>query len=311
MPARGLIGIGIVAISLVASCSTARPPVAPVAAAPPPQASPSVPPGQDDPVARLGGRVPSPAPTTPPLLAGGISNGARVLARALEGLGGAAPVDQLRTLELHGRTTRMLGGRTTELEVITRVAFPRLYRQEIILPIGSVATLIGPDGAFIVTTQGAESTTLPLPEAQRREIESGIMRNPVVLMKTRRDPTFEVVAAAPAEIDGRKVEQAHVLSGGESTLISVDAESGRVVQASYGQRSGDKDVPVVVRYSDFRPIGGLVYPYESRGTVDGQPAFTTILQSVIVNASLDPSLFVPPVTPGTAAPASPSPAGRR
>ncbi len=209
-------------------------------------------------------------------------------------MGGAAVIDRIKSLEFRGRSVRRTAvGGENELQITTRIVFPDRYRQDISLPGGSLATILGPEGAFLVPSQGG---SIPLPEEQRLEIEMAIMRNPVALLKTRRDKTFMTLGAGSGESDGKRVELLTVLSGGESTTLSLDMQTGRIMRMRYTHRDAQavEREMIEVIYSDFRPVDGLTYPFAAEGTVEGGVSFSNRLESLIINGAVDLSLFVPP-----------------
>jgi len=117
------------------------------------------------------------------------------------------------------------------------------------------------------------------------------MRTPVVLLKTRRDPTFEVFGAARAA--EAAVEQVTVWSGGESTVLSLDPGTGRIVRLEYEMRApgGASAERISISYSDFRDVDGLVHAFHSIGSRGDRPLFETWIEQVIVNEDVDPALF--------------------
>ncbi len=284
---RGARALVVLIMSVEAACATRTGSTAPAPAAV--AASPSSDPGFD---AARGSPHSSPTPGAAPLPdAPSRDRGRLTLKRALEGMGGAGVVDRVRSFVLTGKTTRYLGteGLTLELPVVTTIVFPRWYRQDLLGPTGTLSTILGPDGAYLVGEPGRPP--VPIPGQQVSEIETALMRNPLALLKTRRDATFEVVESAPAP--DTAVGQMIVLSGGESTLVSLEATTGRIVRIEYETRAptGEKGVKLDIAYSDFREVNGLVYAFHISGVRNGQPVFVTQLEEVDVNKSVDPALF--------------------
>ncbi len=214
-----------------------------------------------------------------------------MLNRALEGMGGAGPVDRVRTLVLTGRTRRYLGpdGLAPELPFRTTIVFPRSYRQDLLAPTGPLSTILGPEGAYLAGGPG--QPPLQLPEFQRREIEAALMRTPVVLLKTRRDPTFDVFGTARAA--EAPFEQVTVWSGGESTVLSLEPGTGRIVRLEYEMRdpAGASGAKISIAYSDFRDVDGLVHAFHITGTREDRPLFETWIEQLVVNQDVDPALF--------------------
>jgi hypothetical protein len=182
-------------------------------------------------------------------------------------------------------------------KITTRILFPDHYRQDIQILASHVSIIVTPRDAFLLLQTDKSAPTLtPLPPEQRRDTELAVLRSPLALLKTRNDPTFDAIFIAEADVGGGVVDDVDVLAGGESTRVSIDRDTGRITRIRYQRRSSDGQPSreMEVRYGDFRPVSGLIYPFRSEGLERGEPVFTTILESVNVNEPLELSLFRPP-----------------
>jgi hypothetical protein len=76
--------------------------------------------------------------------------------------------------------------------------------------------------------------------------------------------------------------------------IWIDAASGLPRKLSYDRSDGRGDVPrvsVVVSYSDYRNIGGVLYPFRIDKSLNGTPWMTIDISQAAVNAGLTDSDF--------------------
>lgn len=213
-----------------------------------------------------------------------------MVARLMAAMGGPDAIGSIRTLSLEGRMTRSLpGGRETVATVKTVVKFPGMYRQELELPTGTVTTLIGPSGGWIVTGREAP---LPLPTERRLEIENVIMRNPVALLKTRQSELFSATASKSADAGGSEVLLVSV--GTKETRITLD-ERGLIKTMTYDvPGTGSASAPrLTVHYSDYRSIGPVQYPFASKAESENTPMYRVELKSVRANEPLAGTLFEP------------------
>lgn len=206
--------------------------------------------------------------------------------RVVAAMGGAEALNAVRGLSVSGAMRRPLPGGESSAKVATTVKFPNMYRQELTLPPGKVTTLIGPKGGWILTGNEAP---LPLPEERRLEIENIILRNPVALFKTRGSELFTASAT-------NNVLEIRV--GSKLSTLVLD-ERGLVDRITYELPgpAGTQRPKVTVYYTDYRPAGGILYPFESRAESAGAVMYRLKLDSVKVNESLADSLFVPPDSP--------------
>lgn len=254
---------------------------------------------------------PSPSPVPLPYVAASPdpARGAQLLKRAVAAHGGAAAIDAVQRVELKGMSGRTMPGQEPiEMPSMTQMLMPGLYRHELVTQAGPIATLLNREGAFVLLSGGA----LPLPEAEAGALRATSKRNLLVLLRTHGAGELKVARVGAARLPEGEVEMVEFDLGGQKTVLAIDARTGLVRQAIYGMPMSGTTAQVVATYSDYRPLAnGVKYPFQSGGTVDGKPVFTSRLESVVVNGALDESLFAlpsPPPAPTEPLPwASPSP----
>lgn len=264
------------------------------------------------------------------------------LDKAVAGFGGAERIDGLRTLVVESTMTRIPeGGQQTTIRQRSYVAFPDRFRREAILEGMTVASAVGPAGAFVVSPLGI----LPLPEEERAAMVHGFARTPLSLLRNRDSEAFSATAAGEGELDGAPVEYLEIVSDGDHHRLALDPETGQVQEIRFTTQpstapdteataetadgtetageaetgdeakteaatddeapaeseaaEGDASEPgeVVIRYADHREVDGLVYPFRSTTTSEGQPTITRVVDSLQVDTELDPALFEPPPAP--------------
>jgi hypothetical protein len=276
--------------------------------APPPQAVPAV---SATPAPGVGMVAPTPVPKTFSLSSPDDEKGMALIRKAVDGMGGTGVVDGVKTLELRGKATRKFpGGNSVDFNSTTYLAFPDRYRSDVQLPMGSLVTVWTPEGAFTDMGDGP----VKLPDVQTTAMEQGFRRNLVGLLKARTSPGFVATAKGPGKTPaGAAVELVEVRSGGHTTVLGIDPASGRILSTSWSGRIGAGGEPgeTVSEFTDFRAgSDGLIYPYALTSTFAGTPTHSVVLESVLVNATIDPALFEPKGVPVSAEPAvAPTPGG--
>lgn len=262
------------------------------------------------------------------------------LDKAVAGFGGAERIDGLRTLVVESTMTRIPeGGRETTIHQRSYVAFPDRFRREAILEGMTVASAVGPAGAFVVSPLGI----LPLPEEERAAMVHGFARTPLSLLRNRGSEAFSATADGEGELDGAPVEYLEIVYDGDPHRLALDPETGQVQEIRFTTRpatapdteaaaetaggaeteattddealaesepaEGDaaEAGEVVIRYADHREVDGLVYPFRSTTTSEGQPTISRVVDSLQIDAELDRALFEPPPAPpeGLLPPATP------
>ncbi|MEX0878887.1 MAG: hypothetical protein WEF99_18535 [Thermoanaerobaculia bacterium] len=218
--------------------------------------------------------------------------GGRLLGFALDGMGGGAAVDRVRSLELRGELVEQTPDGEIRAGFVERIVFPDRYRRDLTIASTTLSTLVIPEGAFVLGPQGARR----LSPKDRARLEKEVMRKPLALLKTRRDQTFMALGGPDGEIDGKRVEQLIVLSGGDSTTAWLDPATGRIVRTDYsvvgGAAGGEHRSEV--RYSDSRRAGDLMYPFVSETFQDGTPGPVVCIQAAVVDGPIDRAAFLAP-----------------
>jgi hypothetical protein len=77
------------------------------------------------------------------------------------------------------------------------------------------------------------------------------------------------------------------LSASLTLTVSIDTKTSHILRSS-GKASG---LEFIVDYSDFRRVGGLLFPFAEAGTAQGMPTANTKIDAIEVNA---PSAPPPP-----------------
>jgi len=208
--------------------------------------------------------------------------GAAIIARAVQGIGGADVLDRIGTISVEGEATRLTPQGMIKTPTRSFVEFPASYRQEIELNGAVVAMASSTDGAYLIAGKSVQA----LSEAQRQNIEVTALRTPLVLLKTRSNRNFSADADGSGKIGDYEVDFAQVYVGNENMRIAVDKATGRIVQEEFDTRGGapERSGRMVVTFSDFRKLSnGLTVAHASSGTFEGDVVFTNHIAKIKFN----------------------------
>ncbi len=136
---------------------------------------------------------------------------------------------------------------------------------------------------------------------QRTAVLKDVARNPLVILRERSKPGTIAVASGKGEVDGTPVEFLTLASGGATTKLGIDVETGRVLSASYRGRGPDALFGVrEVRFSDFGPVGALTLPKSETVWFEGAPSpdQSRTWTTQEVDGELDEALFRKPAEKG-------------
>jgi outer membrane lipoprotein-sorting protein len=222
-----------------------------------------------------------------------LEEGRQLIENAIEAIGGETVLDGIRTLVIDARVQYGTeGGGGAVLEVKTSIEFPNRFRREANTPDGSLVTVVTPDDSFVIVVD----TIFDLSDYERFRLEDSILHHPIPLLKTRNDPTFRAISGKQAEVDGRSAQLVDVEVMAKKTTLALEEATGRILETRFTMVSETGGVPqrAVVRFSDFREMDGLVFPFSGSMTVDGVEVVSTSITRVTVNDALPNRLFIRP-----------------
>jgi hypothetical protein len=239
------------------------------------------------------GTAPAPAAAASPEAA---AKAKTLIGKAVDAFGGAAKVDALTSVQEKGTAVVKTPQGELEVKNSVTIALPDKLRQELVLPMGTVAMVLSPSASFLQTPGGAQ----PMPESEKASLKKEFVHSPLFLLRNRAAAEFKAAATGAGKAGDTPVEQVRVEFGGETLTLGIDPATGRVLTVSYrGQGpAGGPPGDVVQNFSDFRPVdGGLTLPFKMIGTFNGEQAMTSTTDSITLNAPIDAALFQQPAAP--------------
>jgi predicted Zn-dependent peptidase len=220
--------------------------------------------------------------------------GRALVEKAVTGFGGAAKLDGLTSYVERGAVVMKGPQGEMEIKAARIVALPNRVRQELTMPMGTMVLVVTPEAAFGVTPQGER----PLPPPMRERVEKDLLRSPVFLLRQRGQAGFTATAVGPAKSGDTAIEQVSVQFGGETVTLGVDMSTGRVLTVAY-RGDGPSGAPgdIAETFSDFRDTGGLLLPFRSVSTFNGEPSGGSTTDTITVNGPVDAKQFARTTTP--------------
>lgn len=220
-----------------------------------------------------------------------LQRGQELIQRALVGFGGAAKVDAITSLEFKRVRAYQADGENKEHATYSRVVFPDRYRLDDVWHSGSSADFVRGDVGYRIESDQA----WPMDEIVRREFIKTFRRNPLVLLKARKESEFSAFAAGRGKVGDRDVEWLVIGLDGATNTLGIDATTGRVLSIRSRGRAPAAIGEVTRTFSDFRDVDGVILPFASTVTYNDSPAVTLRpFASVAVNPILDAKLFAAP-----------------
>jgi YHS domain-containing protein len=229
----------------------------------------------------------STTPKSPPT-AEMVKRGQELLARAVEALGSGSNLDQLQTLQ-----RRELRG--NQVKNILVLAFPDAVRRETVRPGFTLVSVLTPSEAFILVNNSVR----PMPEANRAAFYKELYRELILLLRARTRPDFKAWLAGNSAAE-KTLEHLEIELPGFTTTLGIDSATGRVVSQTYrGRGPGGVLGQILINYSDFRKVDGLLLPFTMTATFDDQPfpALSATIEAIAINDQIDFSNFKKPPSP--------------
>jgi zinc protease len=216
--------------------------------------------------------------------------GKALLAKAIEGLGGAANVAKVKDYRMKGKTTVQTPQGEMALAVTLIAVPPDRLRQEVQAPFGTMTTVVSPAGAYMAGPMGTQD----LPGSAREEVSKEMKRSAVFLAQHASDPKLTASAAGAEKVGAIDANVLDLSYEGSETRWYVDPASGHIVRSSYmtvGQAGPGKKV---TDYSDFRTVSGVTFAFQHDISVNGEKSQSMTVEDVQLNSAPDPSLFEKP-----------------
>ena len=86
-----------------------------------------------------------------------------------------------------------------------------------------------------------------------------------------------------------------VRAGGQQWRWYVDASAGRLLRTQYQGTGQAGPATITVDLSDWKAVDGVMFPFHTEISTDGNPTATGVISSYEVNPTVDPKLFERPV----------------
>jgi predicted Zn-dependent peptidase len=227
-----------------------------------------------------------------------LERGAALIERAVEAVGGAERLAAVRSFRRAGQAVATTPQGEMQIQLDELNVYPDRQRQEMQLPFGTMVTVVTADGGFMITPQGVQD----LPDSRLADSRKSMRRQLLPLLQARGGERFEAVALGAGEVDGRMVENVQVTLAGDVVTLAVASDNGQVVAMTYrGSGFGGAPGEVRQRYSDFREVGGLMLPYQTEATFDGEPYISVTATQIVLDGDVDAAAFERPVVEEPAA----------
>lgn len=210
--------------------------------------------------------------------------GQELVALALKGFGGAAKVDGVKNYQTKLKLGYKQGDKLLEYPQTLTIAFPGQYRNEYNWGASQTGDVLSPTGTVSLTTKNSETDVWQREEPVKVALERALYREPLAILKARKEKGFVAFAAGKAKVADTEVELLKVGFKGATSTLGIDPATGRIVQIAYRDRKGAFG-DVVKTFSDFRVVDDVTLPFGVAESFNGKAVTSPMIsvESIAIN----------------------------
>jgi hypothetical protein len=199
------------------------------------------------PVKELDLSIPEPGNQAAKMDANSAAEGAKILARLQQAVGGANKVAAVKDAQMTGDSE--LNGPQGALKIQQHLWWvrPAQLRQDQVLPFGKMTVYSDGKTGWIQSPQG----TGPMPPPVVAQVRSELLRFPFLLWVSNQDPERTVNSTEGTLVVSDK--------SGQSASVKLDESTGLPAEATY--RMGPNEVKET--YSDWKDVDGIKLPFKT------------------------------------------------
>lgn len=218
-----------------------------------------------------------------------LAHGRAVLEAAIKGMGGLAALKGVRDLTILSRILQTTPQGDFQLTGKLFLALPSKFRQDVVTPFGELSLIFDGEHGWQKSPQGTRSAPPPFLDSMRKSAARNLLRLLPEAEEGKRTAQF----LETTSLDGHDADVVLVTDeSGDTVKLYVEKGTGNVLkQAFQGMAPGQGPVTEEQVYSDFRAVGGVMFPYKVVIFQGGKKAQERTVDDIEVNTGLDPKLF--------------------
>jgi hypothetical protein len=202
---------------------------------------------------------------------------------AAEAVGGAAKLAAVKDVTTTGAMTITTPNGDLQGDAKTVIVHPDKLRTVVTLPIGEMVQIF--NGTATSMTIGGQS--LDLPPAMAAEMRRGILLNGSIgVLREALAGTAEVAALEPKAVDGVTYDRVSWKKGDLDLVLAFDPKSHLLTIVNYRGATMEGMADSEVRFSDFKPAGGLTLPTRYVSFQNGQQIVDVTIKEWQINTGV-------------------------
>jgi len=224
---------------------------------------------------------------------GSTPEGRALLARVVEGMGGAAKLKAVTSIQQKASMRMKSPQGDMSMDAESLLVFPDRQRQTMRTPMGEMTSVLSPQGAFVSMPMG----TREMPASQKENALKELRTNPLAVARRADDPAVTARDAGSEKIGEVEARILELSVEGSDVRWFVDPASGRILRTAARTMGPTGPGEQAMDYSDWRTVDGIAFAYKRSIRRNGEDAGAIELTEVKLNPEVDPKLFEKPAAP--------------
>jgi zinc protease len=205
-----------------------------------------------------------------------VERGRAMLKRAQEAMGGADKLAGVKDVTESAEMTMSPAAGGMKMKQQIRWVAPELFRQDQVLPIGTIVAYSDGKTGWLAMPQGV----MPMTPQVLKQAQGEIFRESVSLLLSDRDASRTVTAAGPKSVDISAAD-------GQSVRVEFDDASGLPSRMTYKEAAmGGAEVSETL--SDWRKVDGIKMPFKVLMEQNGQKVGDVAISEIKINTGIKP-----------------------
>jgi zinc protease len=217
--------------------------------------------------------------------------GMALLNKVRDFIGGAAAIDAINASRVAATMSMNTPQGAMSAEATTLIQYPSSMRQELVLPMGTMTTVITPDVAYMVTPGGTQD----LPGSRRDAAVADMKTDFMHILRNAGNPRYTFTAGGTENIGGVDARVLTISPDGGTVTWYVEPATGRLLRTVRTTTAGGAGpAENVTDYSDWKQFGPVKAPTVAKITRNGEQAAEIRVTAVEVNPAVDANAFRKP-----------------
>jgi len=221
----------------------------------------------------------------PAAKAGSNPEGKALLAKVVEGMGGADRVKAIKAV----RRRISIATEGGDLENEETDVAPDKVHSHMKAPMGEMVLVTAAES--FVTMQG---NVIPMPGSNRDEMQNSLHREAWMIAQHADDPAYTFTAQGGEKVGDIQAAALDVSGGGIQVHWLIDPQTGHILRSQFQAASRSGPATQVIEYSEWKAVDGITVPFHAEATTNGEHSATVVIHSYEFNPTIDPKLFDKP-----------------